>query len=151
MSRDSIRAAVLASMVMFVAAACGGGGDDRLTREELIEQGDAICTEYESRVDEVEAPKSSDDVARFVDEAKPIIEEGTDKLDELTPPEELEDDYDQWIELSRNGVAAIDDLKAAAEEGDDARVEEILQGLDDDEAEADRLAQDIGFEDCGEA
>jgi hypothetical protein len=151
MSSNPVRTAFLVSMVMSVAAACGGGGgDERLSREELIEQGDAICTEYESRVDEIEEPQGQEDVARFVDEAKPVVEEGVDELDALTPPEELEDDYDEWIELSRNGVAVLDDLKAAAAEGDDARVEEIVRGLDDEEAEADRIAQDIGFENCGE-
>ena len=139
-------------MVMSVTAACGGGGDggDSLSREELIEQGDAICTEYESRVDEVDQPQNSEDVARFVDEVKPVVEEGTDKLDELTPPEELEDDYDEWIELSRTGTASLDELKAAAAESDDTRVEEIIQDLGDDAAEADRIAQEIGFQKCGE-
>ena len=149
MSMKTVFAGVVTFTVVALGAACGGS-DDRLSREELIEQGDAICSEYDSRVDEIEDPENSDDVARCVDEVKPVIEEGTDKLDELTPPEELEDDYDEWIELARAQVAAADDMKAAAAEGDDARVEEIVSDLRDNDAEANRLAQSIGFKECGE-
>jgi hypothetical protein len=84
-----------------------------------------------------------------VDEVKPIIQEGSNRLDALTPPEELEEDYSQWVENSRARLESLDDLKAAAVEGDNARMEEILQGVREDQAEADRIAQDIGFQECG--
>jgi hypothetical protein len=145
-------ASVVAATTVALGAACGGGGGDgdRLTREELIQQGDAICSEFESRVDEIDEPEGPDDVERYIGEARPIVEEGADALDELQPPEELEDDYDEWIRLSREGVAAFDDLEAAAADGDEQRIQEITQDLQDEEAEADRIAQSIGFEQCGD-
>lgn len=145
-------ALIFMSTILGLGTACGGvsDGGDRLSREGLIEQGDAICREYESRIAEVEAPANDADIARYVDEVKPIMEEGAAKLDELTPPEELEDDYRAWIERGRAGMEPLDDLKAAAAEGDDARMEEITNVLRDDAAEADRIAQDIGFQKCGE-
>jgi hypothetical protein len=149
MSRQSAFAVVVASALLLVAAACGGD-DDRLSREELIEQGDAICADYEARIDAVGEPTNADDIERYVDEVKPIVEEGTNELDNLTPPEDLEDEYDEWIALTRTGVGSLDELKAAAAEGDEQWIQEIVQGLDDDEAEADRIAQGIGFQECGE-
>jgi hypothetical protein len=149
MSRQSAFAVVVASALLLVAAACGGD-DDRLSREELIEQGDAICADYEARIDAVGEPTNADDIERYVDEVKPIVEEGTNELDNLAPPEDLEDEYDEWIALTRTGVGSLDELKAAAAEGDEQRIQEIVQGLDDDEAEADRIAQGIGFQECGE-
>jgi hypothetical protein len=144
-------ASVVAATTVALGAACGGGGDgDRLTREELIQQGDAICSEFESRVDEIDEPEGPDDVERYIGEARPIVEEGADALDELQPPEELEDDYDEWIRLSREGVAAFDDLEAAAADGDEQRIQEITQDLQDEQAKADRIAQSIGFEQCGD-
>jgi hypothetical protein len=117
MSSKPAFAVVVASATLVVATACGGDGD-RLSREELIEEGDAIWSEYESRIDEVEEPENADDIERYVDEAKPIVEEGTNELENLTPPEDLEDEYDEWISLTRTGVASFDDLKAAAADGD---------------------------------
>jgi hypothetical protein len=145
--RRSLLSTAAVSAVL-AAAACGGG-DDRLSREELVEEGDAICVEYESRVDEIEEIQGPDDVERYVDEARPVIEEGTDELDALTPPEELEDDYDRWISLTREGVASLDELEAAAAAGDAEGLQEIVESLDDSEAEADSLAQEIGFQECG--
>jgi hypothetical protein len=81
--------------------------------------------------------------------SSPVIEEGTDELDALTPPEELEDDYDRWISLTREGVASLDELEAAAAAGDAEGLQEIVESLDDSEAEADSLAQEIGFQECG--
>jgi hypothetical protein len=148
MSRQPAFAAVAASSILAVAAACGGDSDS-LSREELVQEADAICTEFESRIDEVGEPASADDIERYVDEVKPIVQEGTNELDELTPPEDLEDEYDEWISLTRTGLASLDDLKAAAAEGDEQRIQEIVQNLDGGEAEADRIAQSMGFQECG--
>ena len=151
MSRDSVRAVVLASLVMSVTAACGGGGDggDRLSREELIEEGDAICAESESRMDELGEPATADEFPRYVEEAKRIAEEGTDALDDLRPPEELEEDYDKWIELTREGVAGLVALEAARAEGDEQRMQKLVQSFRAKDAQADRIAQNIGFQECG--
>jgi hypothetical protein len=148
MSKQSAFAVVFVSVILVVAAACGGD-DDRLSRDEVIEQGDAICADYEARIDAVGEPTNANDIERYVDEVKPIVEEGTNELDNLTPPEDLEDEYDEWIALTRRGVGSLDELKAAAAAGDEQRIQEIVQGLDDEEAEADRIAQGIGFQECG--
>lgn len=148
MSRQPAFAVAFACTILVVTAACGGDGDS-LSREKLIEEADAICTEYDSRIDEVGEPERADDIERYVDEVKPIVEEGTNELDNLTPPEDLEDEYDEWISLTRTGLASFDDLKAAAAEGDAQRIQEIVQDLDGGEAEADRIAQNIGFQECG--
>ncbi len=150
MIRDSVRTVVLASLVMSVTA-CGGGGDggDRLSREELIEEGDAICAEYESRMDELGEPATADEFPRYVEEAKRIAEERTDALDDLRPPEELEEDYDKWIELTREGIAGLVALEAARAEGDEQRMQDLAQSFRAKDAQADRIAQNIGLQECG--
>jgi hypothetical protein len=53
MSMKTVFAAMVTFTIVALGAACGGDGDT-LSREELIEQADALCTEYNSRGDEVE-------------------------------------------------------------------------------------------------
>lgn len=149
MGSQYVCATVVASTMLLGAAACGGGGGDRLSREELVEQGDAICVDFENRVEEVQEPQDEGDIARYIDEVRPIVEEGADELDDLNPPEDLEDDYNRWIELNREGLDSFDELSSAAEEGDEQRMQEITADLDGKQAEADRLAESIGFEECG--
>jgi hypothetical protein len=131
-------------------AAAGCGGDDRLTREELVEEADATCREFDQRVEEVDEPESLDDIERYVQEIRPIVEEGTEELDALEPPEELEDEYTEWIEATRSGVDRIGELEDAAASGDEQRIQEVLQGGAEGGEEADRLAEELGFQECGD-
>jgi hypothetical protein len=140
--------AFLTGAMALAAAGCGGGGD-RLTREELIDEADATCAEFDQRVEEVDEPESLDDIERYVQEIRPIVEEGTDELDALEPPEELQDEYDQWIQETRSAIERFDELEEAAASGDEQRIQEVLQGAGEGGDEANRLAQEIGLQECG--
>ena len=133
---------------MGLAAAGCGGGSDPLTREELIEEADATCAEFDRRIEDVQEPESLENIEGYLQEIRPIVEEGTDELDSLQPPEELEADYDQWIEETRSTVDRFDELEEAAASGDEQRIQEVFQEVGQGE-EADRLAQELGFQECG--
>jgi hypothetical protein len=141
--------AIVGTLTLVLAAGCGGGGD-RLTRDELIEEADATCAEFDQQIEDVQEPESLEDIERYVQEIRPIVEEGTDELDALEPPEELEDSYDDWIEATRSGVDRFDELEEAAASGDEQRIQEVLQGAGEGGEEANRLAQELGFQECGD-
>ena len=94
--------AVLGIAAAFAAAGCGGdgGGGEALSAEEFREQADAICNDFEAQLQEVEPPTSPDDIERFVDEAVPIIEDGTGELNSLQPPSEFQDEWDRVVEIN---------------------------------------------------
>jgi hypothetical protein len=141
--------AFLTGALGLAAAGCGGGGD-RLSREELIEEADATCAEFDQQIEEVQEPESLDDIERYVQEIRPIVEEGTDELEALEPPEELQDEYDDWIAATRSGIDRFDELEEAAASGDEQRIQEVLQGVGEGGEEADRLADELGFQECGD-
>jgi hypothetical protein len=147
-AQSAVFLAFLTGAMGLAAAGCGGG-DDRLTREELIEEADATCTEFDQRIEEVDEPESLDDIERYVQEIRPIVEEGTDELEALEPPEELQDEYDDWIAATRSGVERFDELEEAAASGDEQRIQEVLEGAGEGGDEANRLAQEIGLKECG--
>jgi hypothetical protein len=140
--------AFLTGAMGLAAAGCGGGGD-KLTRDELVEEADATCAEFDRRVEDVREPESLEDIEGYLQEIRPIVEEGTDELAALEPPEELADEYDEWIEATRSGVDRFDELEEAAASGDEQRIQEVLQSLGEGGEEADRLAQELGFQECG--
>lgn len=117
---------------------------------ELIEEADATCAEFDQQIEDVQEPESLDDIERYVQEIRPIVEEGTDELEALEPPEELEDEYADWIEATRSGVDRIDELEDAAASGDEQRIQGVLQGAGEGGEEADRLAEELGFQECGD-
>ena len=132
-------------------AGCGGGGEDgdRLSRAEFISRADAICTEYEAKLDAVGQPSSLEGLKDFADKALPIAREGRDKLGDLNPPEELEGDYDAWLEQGDEAIELVERLSDAAEDGDTAEIQKIAQDAERADTEANRLAGKIGFQQCG--
>jgi uncharacterized protein Yka (UPF0111/DUF47 family) len=139
---------LVASAALAVGAGCGGDG---LSREELVSEADTICAEYEAELAELAElaePESLADFERLVQDAKPIVENGIENLRALDPPEDLEDEFDEWISRNEENVAAIDELQEAVVDRDEQRIQEIVRQIDENEQEADELAAEIGLEDC---
>ncbi len=134
-----------------VLAACGGGdgGGGEVSAEEFRQQADAICAEFEGRLDELGEPESLDDLQDFVLDAVPIIEEGNAELNELEPPPELEDRWNRAMEINNQQLETVRELRDAVQEGGQARGQERLAEGDETNAEADRLAADLGLTECG--
>src|SRR5688500_187455 len=121
-----------ASIAIMALAACGGGnGGDQLTADEFREQAYAICSEYEGRLDELGTPQSLDEVQQYVDDAVPILEEGTAELGDLQPPDELEEDWNRAMEINREQLENVQALQQAVEDGDQAEIAELLQQADE--------------------
>jgi hypothetical protein len=138
------------ALAVFGAAACGGnGGSGEVTAEEFRQQADAICAEFESKLDAIEQPSSPDDLKRFVDEAVPIIEDGTQQLADLEPPEEFQEEWTRVVEINEENLETIRGVRTALEEDDLEEAQRLIEAGGDEE-EADRLAREIGLTKCGQ-
>ena len=138
------------ALLVSLLAASGCGGDDRLSRAEYVREADAICEKYEKRLEEVREPQSLAEVPGYVDEARPVVEEGISELRDLEPPEDVQPKVDRWLSKNEQNLARIDDLSEAAEANDEQTVRDALGKLAENEEEADRLARDIGLRACAE-
>ena len=144
--------ALLAGVLTVLLAACGGGSgeDHALTADQFRQQADSICTQYEDKIKALGSPSSLDDLGDYVDQVIPIIEEGNGKLDDLQPPAELADDWDRAMELQDQNLGVAKDLQQAIRDQDTAKVQELLQKLDETDAKSNEIARGIGLEDCGQ-
>jgi hypothetical protein len=143
--------AALVLSVTLLASACGGdGGGDELSAAEFRQQADAICEEFEGKLDAVQPPTSPDDLERFVNEAVPIIEEGTNELNALDPPDEFQDEWDRVVEINEENLETIRGVRTALQDNDLAEAQRLMQEAGGNEEEADRLARDIGLTKCGQ-
>lgn len=136
----------------FLAAGCGGdgGGGDALSAEEFRQRADGICEEFEAKLDDVEPPDSPDDIQRFVNEAVPIIEDGTNELDSLVPPAEFRDEWTRISEINSQNLDTIRAVRDALEGDDLEEATRLMENAGGNEEEADRLARDIGLTECGQ-
>jgi hypothetical protein len=144
-------ASAMVALAIFVAAGCGGdGGNDGLTAEEFRQQADATCAEFESKLDAIEQPSSPDDLKRFVNDAVPIIEEGTQKLSDLEPPAELQDKWTRVTEINEENLETIKSVQTALEDDDVEEAQRLISEAGGNEEEADRLARELGLTECGQ-
>ena len=83
---------------LFAAGAGCGDGSDRLSRDDFIEQADANCAKYEREVLALgDLPQNAEDMEEYAERARPIVEAGWNEQKALRPPEDLQDEYDEWI------------------------------------------------------
>ena len=143
------RVALVAAAVVLAAAACGDGdGEDRLSREEWVRAADAICTDYDGRLEQLPDPNTLDELADVAERAHPIARAGVRRLRALRPPAELANDVDEWLDRNDANVRTIERLGDAARAGDETRVQEIASAGADNEAAADALARELGLRAC---
>jgi hypothetical protein len=146
-----VRASVAGLLAVAALAACGGGdgGGDRLSQAEFVSRADTICQEYEAKLDALGQPQNEEQLAEFADKAVPIAEDGREDLGELTPPEDLEDTYDAWLQQGDKAIDVVKRLRDAAEDGDRAEIQRIAQEAEQADRESNRLAAELGFKQCG--
>jgi hypothetical protein len=142
--------AAIGVAVLMTACGGGGGGNQTLSADEFRQQADAICAEYEGKINDLGSPSSLDELPDFVDKVIPIIEEGNAKLADLDPPEELASDWDQAMELQDQNLDVAHDLQDAIHDKDTAKVQELLTKLNETDAQSNAIARKIGLEDCGQ-
>jgi hypothetical protein len=143
-----MRALVAGLLLLAVAGCGGGGGDDRLTGEQLAEKADAICAEYERKVDALKDPQSFDQLAAYARSAHSALSNGLADLRELRPPADLESRYDSWVESGDRALGRIDELRMAAEKKNQAEIQTLVAAASREDNESDRLARELGMNEC---
>jgi hypothetical protein len=143
-------------------AGCGGGGGGsstaaapattetvpRLSKEELISQGDAICAEVNAAVGTVSSTNtgSTSQLAQEADLYSGMVQ----RLKGLGTPEDTAG-YPQFIAAAEGLAQAESDARLAAERGEEGALAEAESKASSALASFQSAAQGYGFKDCGEA
>jgi hypothetical protein len=150
-----IRRVALALIAMLLAGCGSDGGGERLSGDELADRANEICAEHLGAVNRLERGLAAgdeggpilDDFARILPQIADEFRELANGLRELTPPEELEEEY--GLTLDRIGRVA-DQLDRAAEQarsGNRTEFNAVLQESAAAEA-TERFFRENGFDDC---
>ena len=142
----------LVAALALLAAGCGGGGSDRLSKSEFITRADAICAKYEQRVRSAMKgipAGSATQLAGAIERVLPVIHTGNDELRALVPPENLQDRFDHWMQISDGEVDAAKKLHDALRRNDQPAVQAAFTQLQQKDAAQDRLARaELGLKGC---
>lgn len=147
-ARSYVLASIAGAGVLFLAA-CGGDGGERLSKDEWIEQADAICAQADEDVEALTEPTQLDEIPEFTDTASEISRGALSDLRALQPPEEDQATVDEMLDLVEHQIEIGEQIGEAAEDGDQDEVQRLADESDPIESEADEKARQYGLKDCG--
>ena len=120
----------------------------RLSKAEYVRRADAICAEYDRRLESLPDPENVAGIADVAAEALPIAREGARKLRALRPPEDVEPTVQRWLARNDENIERMEELRDAARAGDTTKVQRIASAAVENERRADALARRIGLQQC---
>ena len=149
---------LLAAVMAFaaIAAGCGSSDDDSteivvLTKAEFVEQGDAICAKGSKQIeDDADAfaeendvdtsnPSKGDQEGVIETVVAPSLQTQADELSELGAPDGEEDKVEAMISALESAAQELEDEPGV-----------LLEEDADPLGEANKLANEFGFEECGQ-
>ena len=120
----------------------------RLTKQEYIRQGDAICADSARKLDALPEPKSQEELFAQLDQGGRIFREHVDRFKALKPPVADQPTADQLNALSDQLLIKYSEFVAANKSGDRRagnRAEREGEAID---RQYDQLAAQYGFVEC---
>ena len=152
----------LAALVALVVAGCGGGGGDtteatataeepqKLTKAELIEQGDDVCAETNAAVGALDSAPEESAVPATVEKTANLYTGMVERLQELGMPEGAESSYTSFMEAAEELAKVEGEVKLAAEREDTEALGEAATEATPALEEFETQAEAYGFEECSQ-
>lgn len=131
------------------ASGATGAGGSALTEEEFVSQADAICADVNGQIEGLQAPTASDDLATLSDFAQQgldIVEPAVEQFQALVPPEDLQDQWEDYLSSVEDQVDLDRQLADAAAAGDTQEVNSLVDQLN--AGNNNQAAADLGLDEC---
>jgi len=154
---------LLAALVALAIAGCGGGGGEtettaattteepeKLTKAELIEQGDDICAETNAAVGALDSEPEESAVPETIEKTANLYTGMVERLQELGTPEGDDGSYMKFSEAAEELAKVEGEVKLAAEREDTAALGEAATEATPALEEFQTQAEIYGFEECSE-
>ena len=139
-------------VLAFVAAGCMGGEEDGVSTEDYVARADGVCGDYQVRLSRIPRPVTAEpaELGIFLERALPIAREQLDKLQDLPKPSNQDDRerIDTLLALLEQELELNEAAQEAAEGGDGQAANSALQQGAPLSAEANQMAEELGFVVC---
>jgi hypothetical protein len=145
------RLAALPLLAILAGAAVGcSDEEDRLTAAELAEQGNAICEDVNEEFDAAFADVGDEEptpeqIQEFAATAAEITGDAIGRFEDLEPPEDVEQEWDDTLEAARAAQAQLEDASESPE-----AAEELFATEEDPFDEVNAGLESVGITACSE-
>jgi hypothetical protein len=127
-------------------ASCGG---DEEGSDEFLQQANAICAEYGPRIAAIPPPlEDIDEWGAVGADIGDHLEASVNELRLLDPPEDLADQYSEWVGLRAELLTEMRGVQDSGNLHDETGVEAGLASITELQAQADELAEELGLTEC---
>jgi hypothetical protein len=132
------------------SGATGASGGTPLSQQDFVSQADAACKEGNDKIAALKAPTSSDlsSISSFAAQGLAIDNEIYAKLAAVTPPSDLQAKYSAYLNEAKTQIAAVSQLKDAADAGDSQKVQSIANQISSANDSLDSQAKQLGLTEC---
>lgn len=152
---------LLAVAAALLVAGCGGGGEEsteattteepqKLSKAELIEQGDDICAETNAAVGALSSEVETSSIPETTEKTSNLYIGMVEGLQELGAPEGAESGYSEFMEAGEELAKVEGEVKLAAEREDTAALGEASSEATPALEEFETQAETYGFKQCSE-
>jgi len=147
-----MRRLALLLVIAFVAAGCMGGDEEGVSTADYIAKADGVCGAHQVRLSRIPRPTTSEpaELGIFLERALPIAREQLDELQDLPKPSNEDDRarIDRLLTLLEQELELNEAAQEAAQGGDAQAANGALQEGAPLSAEANQLAEELGFIVC---
>jgi hypothetical protein len=154
---------LLAALAALVVAGCGGGGDEttdeaattveepqKLTKAELIEQGDDICAESNAAIGALSSEIEASSIPETAEKTSNLYIGMVEGLQDLGAPEGAESGFTSFMEAAEEFAKVEGEVKLAIEREDSTALGEASTEAGPALEEFETQAEAYGFEECSE-
>jgi hypothetical protein len=154
---------LLAVLTVLLVAGCGGGGGEesteatataeepqKLSKAELIEQGDDICAEVNAAVGALSSEVEPSSIPETSEKTSNLYIGMVERLQELGTPEEAESSFTSFMEAAEELAKVEGEVKLATEREDTEALGEASTEAGPALEEFQTQAETYGFKQCGE-
>ena len=139
--------------LLALAALAGCGGDDQLSTEDYRGELRELCEDANRRTNEVTEPTrpTREAIADYLTRLRDINAETIQRVEDLAPPDELQDAHDRALAANREGREKVDAVIGELEDGGDPTqvLTEARQDLEESSRAAQAAARELGVPECG--
>jgi hypothetical protein len=143
-------ALALAAALALAFAGCGGGDGGRLSKEDLIKQGDQECQAQRARDEQIGAFQSVRALAAKGDQQLQADRDALARFARLRPPADLQDEFDAYVKLLREATEVEAQFIDAAKNRDVPRLRRLNLRQQALRPKLSDAARKVGFKFCSQ-